>query len=50
MATMSGRIIHIRNELSRKLKERNTPGHWDHFSKQIGMFSYSGLTGKLINK
>jgi len=45
MTTMSGRIINIRNELSKRLKERGTPGHWDHFSKQIGMFSYSGLTG-----
>ncbi|ORX45624.1 PLP-dependent transferase [Piromyces finnis] len=48
MATMSGRIGNIRKELSRKLKERGTPGQWDHFSNQIGMFSYSGLTEKQV--
>ena len=44
---MSGRIGNIRKELSRKLKQRGTPGEWNHFSNQIGMFSYSGLTGNI---
>lgn len=50
MTTMSGRIVTIRKELSKRFKELGTPGNWDHFSKQIGMFSYSGLTEPQVEK
>ncbi|TFK29837.1 aspartate aminotransferase [Coprinopsis marcescibilis] len=44
VATMSGRIIDMRNELYRQLTEvYKTPGNWDHIVNQIGMFSFTGL-------
>lgn len=42
--TMSDRIKRMRKCLFEKLKIRGTPGNWDHIVKQIGMFSYTGLT------
>eukprot|EP01113_Clastostelium_recurvatum_P006494 TRINITY_DN1292_c0_g1_i1.p1 TRINITY_DN1292_c0_g1~~TRINITY_DN1292_c0_g1_i1.p1 ORF type:complete len:441 (+),score=116.37 TRINITY_DN1292_c0_g1_i1:26-1348(+) len=40
---MSGRIIHMREELFNALKARGTPGDWSHIKKQIGMFTFTGL-------
>ncbi|KAI0065474.1 aspartate aminotransferase [Artomyces pyxidatus] len=43
--TMAGRIIEMRKELHRLLTEElHTPGNWDHIVKQIGMFSFTGIT------
>ncbi|CAK5277744.1 unnamed protein product [Mycena citricolor] len=43
--TMAGRIIEMRKELFRLLTEElHTPGNWDHIVKQIGMFSFTGIT------
>lgn len=42
---MSGRIIDMRQQLFDALVARNTPGDWKHITSQIGMFSYTGLTG-----
>ena len=37
--TMAERIIKMRHELHRLLtQELHTPGNWDHFINQIGMF------------
>lgn len=37
--TMAHRIISMRKELYRLLTEElETPGKWDHITKQIGMF------------
>lgn len=37
--TMAGRIITMRKELYKLLKEElKTPGNWDHIVNQIGMF------------
>ncbi|KAJ7063194.1 aspartate amino-transferase [Mycena amicta] len=45
IATMAGRIIDMRKELFRLLTdELHTPGNWDHIVKQIGMFSFTGIT------
>lgn len=41
---MSGRIIQMRQLLRDELTRLQTPGKWDHIVKQIGMFSYTGLT------
>lgn len=41
---MAGRIIEMREQLVAKLTELETPGDWSHVVKQIGMFSFTGLT------
>ncbi|VDP91182.1 unnamed protein product [Echinostoma caproni] len=43
---MAQRVIQMRQLLYEKLRELGTPGSWDHIIKQIGMFSYTGLTSK----
>lgn len=43
--TMSSRIIKMREALRNYLEEMKTPGTWEHITKQIGMFSYTGLNG-----
>lgn len=42
---VSGRIIEMRKALYDELVRLQVPGSWDHIVKQIGMFSYTGLTG-----
>ncbi|KAF8456049.1 pyridoxal phosphate-dependent transferase [Kalaharituber pfeilii] len=44
LRTMSGRIIDMRKALHDKLVKLGTPGDWSHITKQIGMFSFTGLT------
>lgn len=44
VARVSGRIQEMRKLLYDELVAINTPGNWDHIIKQIGMFSYTGLT------
>jgi aspartate/tyrosine/aromatic aminotransferase len=46
--TMAGRILGMRDLLHQKLKAIGCPGNWDHIIQQKGMFSYTGLNGKLI--
>jgi len=41
---MAHRIKHMRELLFSELKRLNTPGDWSHIVKQIGMFSFTGLT------
>lgn len=43
---MSSRIKDMRAQLRSKLEALGTPGNWEHITKQIGMFSYTGLTRK----
>lgn len=45
---MSGRIIEMRKGLRERLEKLGTPGTWDHITSQIGMFSFTGLNGKLL--
>lgn len=42
---MSQRIIQMRAALRAKLEELGS-GDWSHVTSQIGMFSYTGLTGE----
>lgn len=44
LATMVGRIKHMRQSLYDALKRLGTPGRWEHVIEQIGMFSYTGLS------
>ncbi|PWW71733.1 PLP-dependent transferase [Tuber magnatum] len=45
---MSGRIKDTRRVLFDRLGELGTPGNWSHIVKQIGMFSFTGLTEKQV--
>lgn len=45
---MSSRIISMRTALFNHLVALKTPGDWSHITKQIGMFSYTGLTSKQV--
>ncbi|KAN0076982.1 aspartate transaminase [Tylopilus felleus] len=45
--TMAHRIISMREELYRLLTEElKTPGKWNHITKQIGMFSFTGMNAE----
>lgn len=44
--TMANRIIQMRQLLREKLEKLGTPGKWNHITDQIGMFSFTGLTGE----
>ncbi|RNF14888.1 putative aspartate aminotransferase [Trypanosoma conorhini] len=41
---MSQRVQEMRHDVYNGLKQRGTPGSWEHVIKQVGMFSYLGLT------
>ena len=41
---VAGRIIKMRSLLCAELENLGTPGSWEHITKQIGMFSFTGLT------
>jgi aspartate aminotransferase len=43
---MANRIKLMRKTLYDALKEKNTPGNWEHILNQIGMFTFTGLTTK----
>lgn len=44
LRVMSGRIMHMRQQLRIRLEALGTPGSWEHITDQIGMFSFTGLT------
>jgi aspartate/tyrosine/aromatic aminotransferase len=44
LSKMSGRIKCMREMLYTELQRLGTPGDWSHIVKQIGMFSFTGLT------
>ncbi|KAI1503362.1 aspartate aminotransferase [Biscogniauxia marginata] len=50
LKTMSSRIRSMREALLRELKQRGTPGSWDHIVTQIGMFSYTGLNKEHVRE
>ncbi|KAF4685870.1 hypothetical protein FOZ60_005978 [Perkinsus olseni] len=54
LTAISGRIGEMRILLSDGLTAKGTPGTWEHIKKQIGMFSFTGLTvpqcERMINK
>ncbi|KAI7961901.1 hypothetical protein MJO28_002390 [Puccinia striiformis f. sp. tritici] len=45
VSTMADRIIDMRKKLQDLLENKlKTPGSWEHITRQIGMFSFTGLT------
>lgn len=51
LKTMSGRIYSMRVKLRDLLTEKyKTPGNWDHIVKQIGMFSFTGLSPEEVKR
>ncbi|GAX81275.1 hypothetical protein CEUSTIGMA_g8707.t1 [Chlamydomonas eustigma] len=44
LAGMAGRIKAMRQALYEELQRRKAPGDWSFILRQIGMFSYTGLT------
>lgn len=50
MITMSSRINIMRHKLRDHLVQLETPGNWDHVVNQCGMFSFTGLTKKMVHR
>lgn len=48
LKAMADRIIDMRRCLHAELTALGTPGSWDHVERQIGMFSYTGLTRRQV--
>lgn len=48
LAKMADRIKDMRSKLQAALVTNKTPGNWDHIVKQIGMFSFTGLTSQQV--
>ena len=44
MGAMAGRIMEVRSELVKALQERMPERDWTFITRQIGMFSFTGLT------
>lgn len=45
---MTNRIKDMRTALRENLEIRGTIGTWKHITDQTGMFSYTGLSGKIF--
>eukprot|EP00803_Ostreobium_quekettii_P005741 evm.model.scf_1035.3 EVM.evm.TU.scf_1035.3 scf_1035:44608-49511(-) len=48
LSGMADRIKLMRSKLHEALRQRGTPGSWEHILKQIGMFSYTGLSKRQV--
>ncbi|PWA71904.1 Aminotransferase, class I/classII [Artemisia annua] len=48
LKAMADRIITMRKQLFDALCARGTPGDWSHIIKQIGMFTFTGLSTKQV--
>ena len=46
LQVMSSRMRSSRQLLYDRLRQVGCPGNWSHVLKQVGMFSYTGLTGQ----
>jgi aspartate aminotransferase len=47
---MADRINTMRTVLRERLEEVGSTRHWDHITKQIGMFAYSGLNKDQVSE
>ncbi|KAH9608688.1 hypothetical protein KSS87_009153 [Heliosperma pusillum] len=47
---MAERIIGVRSALRDNLEKLGSPLSWEHITKQIGMFCYSGLTPEQVDR
>jgi aspartate aminotransferase len=50
LKTMADRVLKMRQALYDALIECKAPGTWEHILNQRGLFTYSGLTGTLLNR
>ncbi|KAJ6036306.1 hypothetical protein N7540_000585 [Penicillium herquei] len=50
MKTMALRIRGVRSSLRAELEKINTQGDWSHIERQIGMFSYTGLSKAQVDR
>ncbi|KAF7187209.1 Aspartate aminotransferase, cytoplasmic [Pseudocercospora fuligena] len=48
LLTMSDRIKKMRKALRNEHERLKTPGSWDHITRQIGMFSFTGLNREQV--
>jgi len=46
---MASRIINMRTLLKKGLEDEGSTLNWDHVTNQIGMFTYSGMTGEMVD-
>jgi aspartate aminotransferase len=49
MAGMAGRIARVRGELQSALESRCPDKDWSFITKQIGMFSFTGMTPQQVS-
>lgn len=47
---MADRIISMRTQLKQYLKDAGSQQNWDHITKQIGMFCFTGLTAEQVER
>ncbi|XP_009624743.1 aspartate aminotransferase, mitochondrial isoform X1 [Nicotiana tabacum] len=47
---MVDRMIRMRIELRRNLEQLNSSANWEHITKQVGMFYFSGLSPKEVDR
>ena len=47
---MADRIITMRTQLKKHLKDMGSVKNWEHITNQIGMFCYTGLTAEQVEK
>jgi aspartate aminotransferase len=50
LTLMSDRIVEMRSALRSALEAKGTPGTWNHVTDQIGMFTYTGLEPKQVER
>jgi len=50
LTLMSNRIVDMRNALRKSIEAKGTPGQWNHVTDQIGMFTYTGLNPKQVER
>lgn len=49
LKAMSDRLAKVRRQLFDALCNRGTPGEWSHIMRQVGMYSFTGLTEDQID-
>lgn len=47
---MADRIMDMRSALKENLKKEGSTKNWDHITKQIGMFCYTGMTSDQVER
>jgi aspartate aminotransferase len=48
--TMASRIQRVRMSLKLEMENIGAQGNWDHMERQIGMFSYTGLSKTQVHR